>query len=365
VSARLLIVECGGQIARRPVLGLTPSERCRKAAERVGFSDQKVSRYVIVSDNLIAQKQWLTDAARTPLPAEQFAEAEGYAALVVETGREGELLAIVSSSSDFGHVRAKLLEGWTKRGVAIPSSGLFELKEESDREACEQWLLRSLIKDSEGFMSRHFDRKISLAISRRLAATSVTPDMMTLVSVAIGVFGALFFVAGTRLFDILGALCFLLHSIVDGCDGELARLKFQESRRGGMLDYWGDNSVHEAVFTAIAIGWWRRSHDIAPVAFGISAVVSSLASATFVYFRTMRRPHDGPLFLSVTNEPASGPLSRMADTLARRDFIYLAVALASIGAIHWFLIAAGIGSPLFLLVLFYLAFRENRGGGEP
>ena len=29
---------------------------------------------------------------------------------------------------------------------------------------------------------------------------------------------------------------------LDGCDGELARLKFKESRWGGLLDFWGDNS---------------------------------------------------------------------------------------------------------------------------
>src|SRR6185436_17048084 len=41
-------------------------------------------------------------------------------------------------------------------------------------------------------------------------------------------------------------------------DGELARLKFLESHTGALLDFWGDNVVHVAVFAAIAIGWsWR------------------------------------------------------------------------------------------------------------
>ena len=56
----------------------------------------------------------------------------------------------------------------------------------SDLPRAEKHLLQSLIKDTEGFMSRHFDRKISLAVSRRLAGTSVSPNAMTLISLAVG-----------------------------------------------------------------------------------------------------------------------------------------------------------------------------------
>ena len=105
-----------------------------------------------------------------------------------------------------------------------------------DRRRAEKWLLSGLVKDTEGFMSRHFERKISLAVSRVLSATSVTPNQMTLVSVVIGIAGAFFFLSSRPALQTVGALLFLLHSILDGCDGELARLKFQESRFGGVLD---------------------------------------------------------------------------------------------------------------------------------
>ncbi len=52
-------------------------------------------------------------------------------------------------------------------------------------------LLKKLIKESKGFMSKHFERKISLAISKRLVETSITPNQMTLISVSIGLIGAL------------------------------------------------------------------------------------------------------------------------------------------------------------------------------
>ena len=62
-----------------------------------------------------------------------------------------------------------------------------------DVSVAERRLLRSLVKDTDGFMARHVERPISLQIVRRLAATAITPNQITMVSVAIGLFGAPFF----------------------------------------------------------------------------------------------------------------------------------------------------------------------------
>ncbi|HEY2797001.1 MAG TPA: CDP-alcohol phosphatidyltransferase family protein [Thermoanaerobaculia bacterium] len=237
------------------------------------------------------------------------------------------------------------------------------LESPSDLPRAEKHLLRSLIKDTEGFMSRHFDRRISLAISRRLAGTRVTPNMMTIVSVAIGVFGALFFLSARPLWQTAGALCFVLHSIVDGCDGELARLRFQESRWGGLLDFWGDNLVHVAVYSAIAIGWSRAIGQAWPLWVGALAILGNLASAAFVHLQTMRSARkDGPLFTSVSQR--SNRISRVADELSRRDFIYLVLILSAFGKAHWFLVMAAVGAPIYFLVLVGLALSERRGLAE-
>src|SRR5262249_17365359 len=124
-----------------------------------------------------------------------------------------------------------------------------------DIRVAERRLLRGVVKDTDGFMARHFDRRISLQISRRLAPTSVKPTQISMVSTAIGLFGAPFFLSALWPWQTVGALLFLLHSIVDGCDGELARLKFQESRYGGILDFWGDNIVHVAIFGCFGGVW--------------------------------------------------------------------------------------------------------------
>jgi phosphatidylglycerophosphate synthase len=183
--------------------------------------------------------------------------------------------------------------------------------------------------------------------------------MMTILSVAVGVFGALFFLGPGPLWQTAGALCFVLHSIVDGCDGELARLRFQESRWGGLLDFWGDNLVHFAVYSAIAVGWSRAVGEGWPLWFGALAILGNLASASFVHLQTMRAARkDGPLFTSVSQR--SSRMSRVADDLSRRDFIYLVLILSAFGKAHWFLVMAAVGAPIYFLVLVGLALSERR-----
>ena len=72
----------------------------------------------------------------------------------------------------------------------------------------------------------------------------------------------------------------------------------------------------------------------------------------------------GPLFTSVvgTSSPdreMPGPAERIADQLARRDFIYLVVALAILGKIDWFLRMGAVGAPLYFLALAAFCLKNS------
>jgi 1L-myo-inositol 1-phosphate cytidylyltransferase / CDP-L-myo-inositol myo-inositolphosphotransferase len=234
-----------------------------------------------------------------------------------------------------------------------------------DVRTAERRLLRSLVKDTDGFMARHVERPISLMISRRLAGTGITPNQMSLISIAVGICGGPFFLSSHPLMQTIGALLFLAHSILDGCDGELARLKFQQSRWGGVLDFWGDNVVHAAIFGCMGIGWSLAADSPWPLALGAGAVLGTLGSAGFVYWRLMRSKDGGEtLFTSVSDAPER-PLTRLLDSASRRDFIYLVILLALFGRSNWFLVMAGIGAPIyFLLVLFAARLRAPGEAGS-
>jgi phosphatidylglycerophosphate synthase len=186
---------------------------------------------------------------------------------------------------------------------------------------------------------------------------------MTLFSVGVGLTGAGLFLSNRSWAPLAGALFVLLHSILDGCDGELARLKFQESRLGGVLDFWGDNVVHSALFGTIAIAWSRASGQTWPLLLGAAAILGTILSAAFVYRHTMAQVEEGPLFTSVSRSPDS-PFSRLADALARRDFLYLLVILAALAKERWFLAMAAPGSLIYFLLLLSIA-RAGRRRGAP
>ena len=81
----------------------------------------------------------------------------------------------------------------------------------------------------DSFLARHFDRRISRSISKRLVHTRTTPNQITLGGMMIGLLGALLLSQPGYWPKLIGALLFLLCVVVDGVDGEVARLKLQES----------------------------------------------------------------------------------------------------------------------------------------
>ena len=320
-------------------------------------------RMVVLAGTVLFQAAWLRALFELPIERERL-YAEASLVGVMESDDPREVLSGGTGGRAVPDVFAAMAKARPVVPRMFPQEGRCVLGGPQDCRQAENWLLRGLIKETEGFMSRHVERPISLAISRRLASSSITPNAMTLFSVGVGLIGAPFFLSSAPASQLTGALLFLLHSILDGCDGELARLKFQESRWGGLLDFWGDNVVHVAVFMCMGIGWSLSVHAGWPLILGGAAVAGTLLSAGFVYRHTMReQAKPGPLFTSVSKGGRSW-LSQMADVLARRDFIYLVVLLSAAGKANWFLFLAGVGAPVFFLVLLAAAATEARREGR-
>jgi 1L-myo-inositol 1-phosphate cytidylyltransferase / CDP-L-myo-inositol myo-inositolphosphotransferase len=388
-----------GDVARGPngdpiLLGLSLIQRAALAARRAGYAKVfLLGAKGPEAHQAVAIPDWrdLTPAlAHAPAlliiaPAAVLAETdwlERLASTRIEPawGRTPNRIVIVAAASaleavgeldreggarDLGAVEGRLARLF---GPPAPISADIDpmlVETPANVRAAERRLLRSLVKDTDGFMARHVERPISLAISRRLAGTAITPNQMSLISIAVGICGGPFFLSARPLTQTIGALLFLAHSILDGCDGELARLKFQQSRWGGVLDFWGDNIVHTVIFGCMAIGWSWSADSLWPLALGAGAVLGTLGSAGFVYWRLMRaKDGDDTLFTSVSDAPER-PLTRLLDSASRRDFIYLVILLALFGRSNWFLVMAGIGAPIYFLLVLLAARPQaslERGG---
>jgi phosphatidylglycerophosphate synthase len=306
-------------------------------------------RVVFLAGNVVPTTEWLRRIRTMPLPAEHlYIDGASVAVAVARDCRE--LLRLATAAATMAELVTALRALLKTVDGDIDRDGRVVLAAAGDVRAAERWLLRGLVKPNEGLMSRLLERRISLAVTRRLCRTSVTPNAVTLVSLGVGLLGALFFLSSSALFQVTGALLFLTHSILDGCDGELARLKFLESRRGALLDVVGDNLVHAVVFSSMAIGWSVAVGAAWPLLIGAVAVASTTGSAVVVYRRGMR---------ASTDADRSSTVARLADGLAYRDFIYVIVVLAALGRAHWFIGVTALGAPAFLLMLAWLGRRAD------
>ena len=117
-------------------------------------------------------------------------------------------------------------------------------------------LLGNLTKGGEdGYVSTYLNRPISTRLSARLVATGITPNQITLISFLMSLVGAGFLTAGQYAFGLVGGLLVQLASIIDGCDGEIARLKHLSSARGAWLDTVLDRYADLAVALAITFAY--------------------------------------------------------------------------------------------------------------
>jgi len=100
----------------------------------------------------------------------------------------------------------------------------------------ENILLANLKKTSDGPVSRHLNRPISIRISKYLLKKRITPNQISFFAFVLSMLGALFFFLGGYVNLLTGGILAQISSIVDGCDGEIARLRFQTSEFGGWYD---------------------------------------------------------------------------------------------------------------------------------
>jgi phosphatidylglycerophosphate synthase len=128
----------------------------------------------------------------------------------------------------------------------------------ADLAGAEQTLRRATYKQTDAKLAR-FNRRISLPISIALLRTPVTANMMSLFIFALGLLSAWLFSRGEYVAGVLGGVLSLAASILDGCDGEIARLKYQESALGCWLETMGDYSYYLAIFVGLTIGAVRQT----------------------------------------------------------------------------------------------------------
>ena len=249
------------------------------------------------------------------------------------------------------------LRGRGAQPVGLDGEICLPIRDEASARRAEATLCRQLRADSaatDGPLAHWIDRRVSLRVSRWLARhTRVRPNQITLFGTCVGLLAAATLGIGTYWSGVAGTLLFLCATILDGCDGEVARLTFSESAFGQKFDVITDNIVHVAVFIGLALGMYHQ-HPNSQYVLLASLLLGGFACDGFLsYFFLVRRPgfaSGGPAPVTFKGT-VRRQLLRAFEAMMNRDFAYLLVALAVIGRLHWFLWGSAFGTYVFALLL--------------
>jgi choline kinase/phosphatidylglycerophosphate synthase len=250
--------------------------------------------------------------------------APGEMRLAVDRGKEGifDLDDVTRVKIDDGRITEieKTLDDWdaSDTGVMLCTSGLFEgleraaaankhglsdgLRELSRegrartvdvtgmtwldvdtpdalREAERRLMREQGGKTRDGPVSRHLNRPVSRWLSRYLVRTGVTPNQISLASWMLSCVAAgLMAVSGYPALAVGGVLA-QLASIIDGCDGEIARLKHSQTEFGGWFDAVLDRYADAVLLFGLM---WHASAATGAslsIVLGVGAIVGSFLNS--------------------------------------------------------------------------------------
>lgn len=223
-----------------------------------------------------------------------------------------------------------------------------ELREVKNR------LLRNLTKPADGWVSRHINRRFSKPLSRVLAYTPVTPTMITAMNGLVAFAPVFFMYQGGYRNWLIGAVIYQLASILDGVDGELARLKMQHSRFGQWLDTVIDFTSGVALLLALAFGVQRTDPiSILPVA-GYMAVLAGVLSIISLSFYVVRTGFGGNFRINYSFYDSDSRWARFMLSikfLGQRDFyIFFFLLLAVAGLLPWALVYFAVMAALIFIL---------------
>jgi hypothetical protein len=152
------------------------------------------------------------------------------------------------------------------------------------RRVAEDAVFEDLMRADLGLVARVLNKKISFRLTRYvLVHLPFTPNMITLFAGLVGLAGAVLISTGSYENILMGFLLAQAQSILDGCDGELARVRFQQTSVGEWLDTIVDDFLNLAIVLAVGVALWRRGAPIGDFRdLKVGNVFAALNGGTFV-----------------------------------------------------------------------------------
>ena len=166
----------------------------------------------------------------------------------------------------------------------------------------ERDLVREVGTAVDTWFDRSFHRRLAGPVTRLAVTAGISPNLVSVASVVVGVAGAWCLWSATPALALLGIALYAASVVLDHADGQVARLTLTESRLGEWLDVLNDTVVHAALVLAMGVTTGGIATTLGVIA--AAGVVGSSATAK-----------------TATRSTTPG-VARLLDALGNRDGFY-------------------------------------------
>ena len=180
-------------------------------------------------------------------------------------------------SISLSHIMQKIADNNHLCCIEVPALSWLDIDTKEDLEKAKDFLFDAAnSKSNDGPVSRYLNRPISNRITKQIANFPVKPNHISLVSFLLSLLAAIIIAFKGYSFLVLGALLAQLSSILDGCDGEVARLKNITSKYGGWFDQILDRYADLLLITGLTFHTYYLHQSLYVFLIGILAIGGSL-----------------------------------------------------------------------------------------
>jgi phosphatidylglycerophosphate synthase len=298
--------------AKHRILGLSLAERGRRVAKKAG------ARRILVIDDAASRSELATwnaergDASllvidardqlvHSPLVDPLIGKASGFrlqasgSDLYSVVGADGAAAgAWLARGTMADSAIAKLAAGALPEGgepIAHGDVARHAATTPEERAGASRMLLRLIIKHEDSPITNYVYRPISRPLTRLLVWTPITPNGVSLFVLVLGMLGCSFTAQPGHADLAIGAAIVLLAGIIDGCDGEIARLKVMSSKLGAWLDTVVDELTTTMYFLAIGYHTYVH-HPLAwvggSIVFGLVCYVATIYGIYYFLIRVSK-----------------------------------------------------------------------------
>ena len=149
-------------------------------------------------------------------------------------------------------------------------------------------LRKPLGREDDGLVAHFINRPISIQISRVLVNTFVTPNQITAVGLAFGLLAAALVASGDWLTMVLAGLSLQTSSLLDGVDGELARMRLTMSHSGEWFDTVCDDVINISFMLGLGIASTTLTGHSIYTTLGIIGATTTAITVGFFYREFIR-----------------------------------------------------------------------------